>query len=232
MEFASEGPKAIPLWVNGHAFLTVAARFHDVVNPLTGEVLHRVPLCGWEEAAEAAAAARAAQPAWAAWLPAQRQAALEALAAALDRYSGHFAKLLRAETGLADEQVRAEVASALAALRGEDVGDAGVVAIVVDATRPLAGFAETVAPALRAGATAIVKPSPKAPSAAFALCELSARAGWPAGVLNLMQGDRAAIDGLCRAAIDRLVFVGEATLGAQVGAIAAAAGRPFAMRDA
>mgnify|MGYP001405752460 CR=1 FL=1 len=209
MEFASEGPKAIPLWVNGHAFLTVAARFHDVVNPLTGEVLHRVPLCGWEEAAEAVAAARAAQPAWAAWLPAQRQAALEALAAALDRYSGHFAKLLRAETGLADEQVRAEVASALAALRGEDVGDAGVVAIVADATRPLAGFAETVAPALRAGATAIVK--------AMRAC------GQPIV---------AAIDGVCRAAIDRLVFVGEATLGAQVGAIAAAAGRPFAMREA
>ena len=232
MEFAPEGPKAIPLWVNGHAFLTVTGSFYDVVSPLTGEVLHRIPLCGQEEAAEAAAAARTARPGWAALMPAERQAALEALAVALDRYSGHFAKLLRAETGLAEEQAWAEVASAVAVLRRADVGEAGVVAIVVDATRPLAGFAEAAAPALRAGATVIVKPSPKAPSAAFALCELSARAAWPAGVLNLMQGDSAAIDGLCRADIDRLVFVGEAALGAQVGAIADAAGKPFAMREA
>lgn len=232
MEFAPDGPKAIPLWIRGHAFLTVSDRFHDVVDPLTGEALYRVPLCGAPEAAEAVVSARDAQPGWAALVPLERQAALEALAAALDRYSGHFAKLLRPETGFGEEQALAEVADALAALRGGDVGEAGIVAIVVDATRPLAGFAEAAAPALRAGATVIVKPSPRAPSAAFALCELSARAGWPAGVLNLVQGDGAAIDGLCRADIDRLVFVGEAALGAQVGAIAKAAGTPFAMRDA
>lgn len=231
MEFAPEGPKAIPLWVNGHAFLTVAEGFHEVVNPLTGEALYRVPLCGREEAVAAVAAARAAQPLWAALKEQARQDALEALAAALDGYSEHFARLLQAETGFAEDQALAEVAAALAALRGAVVGETGVVAIVVDATRPLAGFAEAAAPALRAGATVIVKPSPKAPSAAFALCELSARAEWPAGVLNLMQGDSAAIEGLCGADIDRLVFVGDAALGARVGAIADTAGKPFAMLE-
>lgn len=232
MEFAPEGPKAIPLWVNGHAFLTVAEGFHEVVNPLTGEALYRVPLCGREEAVAAVAAARAAQPLWAALKEQARQDALEALAAALDGYSEHFARLLQAETGFAQDQALAEVAAALAALRGAVVGETGVVAIVVDATRPLAGFAEAAAPALRAGATVIVKPSPKAPSAAFALCELSARAGWPAGVLNLMQGDSAAVEGLCGADIDRLVFVGAVALGAKVGAIADSAGKPFAMVEA
>ena len=229
MEFAPEGPKAIPLWVNGHAFLTVAEGFHEVVNPLTGEALYRVPLCGREEAVAAVAAARAARPLWAALTAQAREDALEALAAALDGYSEHFARLLQAETGFAEDQALAEVAAALAALRGAVVGETGVVAIVVDATRPLAGFAEAAAPALRAGATVIVKPSPKAPSAAFALCELSARAEWPAGVLNLMQGDSAAIEGLCGADIDRLVFVGDVALGARVGAIADTAGKPFAM---
>jgi len=118
------------------------------------------------------------------------------------------------------------VAAAVAALRGAEVGAPGVVAVVVDATRPLAGLAEAAAPALRAGASVIVKPSPKAPSAAYALCELSARAAWPAGVFNLIQGDSAAVAGLCAAAIDRLIYAGEAVLGAQVGAIAAAAGKP------
>mgnify|MGYP001766545757 CR=1 FL=1 len=124
------------------------------------------------------------------------------------------------------------MAAAVAALRGAEVGEPGVVAIVVDATRPLAGLAEAAAPALRAGACVIVKPSPKAPSAAYALCELSGRAGWPGGVLNLLQGDTEAIAGLCAAAIDRLAYAGEAALGAQVGAMAAAAGKPFAMQAA
>jgi hypothetical protein len=48
-------------------------------------------------------------------------------------------------------------------------------------------------------------------------------------VLNLLQGDSAAIEGLCQAGIDRLVYSGQAALGAQVGAIAEAAGTPFEM---
>jgi len=51
-------------------------------------------------------------------------------------------------------------------------------------------------------------------------------------VLNLMQGDTAAIAGMCAAAIDRLVYAGEPALGAQVGALAAAAGKPWAMQGA
>ena len=230
MEFSPDGPKAIPLWIRGHAFLTVSGRFHDVVDPLTGAALYRVPQCGADEAAEAVASARNAQAGWAELTVPARQAALAALAAALDRYGGHFAKLLRAETGFTDDQALAEVAAALAALRGDDLGAAGIVAIVVDATRPLAGLAEVAAPALRAGAAVIVKPSPRAPSAAYALCELSARAQWPAGVLNLMQGDSAAIEGLCAAGVDRLVYCGNAALGAEVGAIAAAGGTPYRMQ--
>lgn len=232
MEFSAEGPKAIPLWVNGHAYLTVADGFYDVVDPASGEAIYRVPLCGADEAAEAVGAARAAQPAWAALTLDARQACLNALAERLDGYAGHFAKLLRKETGFSEAAAQAEVAAALAALRGTAVGEAGVVAVVVDATHPLAGFAEAAATALRGGATVIVKPSPKAPSAAYALCELSARAEWPAGVLNLMQGDTAAIEGMCAAAIDRLVYAGEPALGAQVGAIASAAGKLWAMQGA
>ena len=99
--------------------------------------------------------------------------------------------------------------------------------MVVDASRPLAGFAATAAPLLRGGATVVVKPSPRAPSAAFALCELSARASWPAGVINLVHGDADAIAGLCAAGADSLVYAGEPALGTQVAAIAARCGTPF-----
>jgi acyl-CoA reductase-like NAD-dependent aldehyde dehydrogenase len=232
MEFAPEGPKAIPLWVNGHAFLTVTEDFFTVTNPATGEAVHRVPLCGASEAAEAVGAAQAAQPEWAMMgLPARR-VCLAALGDALERYTGHFAKLLSQDCGFDEARATAEVEAAIAALRGTSVGDTGVFALVLDASRPLAGLAEAIAPALMAGATVVVKPSPKAPSAAYALCELSSRAEWPAGVLNLMQGDTAAIEGLCAGGIDRLVYSGQPALGVQVGAIAETAGVPFEMKAA
>ena len=232
MNFDVEGPKAIPLWINGHAFLTMADGFFDVTDPVTGEAIRRVPLCGASEALEAVNAARAAQPGWAAMGLAARRIQLGKLADALEGYGTHFAKLLQQECGFDEARAADEVAATVAALRDTGVGQTGVLGLVVDASRPLAGLAEAVVPALMAGATVVVKPSPKAPSAAFALCELSSRVEWPAGVLNLLQGDAAAIHGLCAAGIDRLAFGGDAALGAQVGAMAEAAGTPFEMAGA
>lgn len=223
---------ALPLWINGHAYLTVSDSFFDVLNPASGEAVRRVPLCGAAEAAEAVGAARAAQAQWAAMgLPARR-VLLNALADGLERYAGHFAKLLDLDSAVGAEAAAQEVADAVDALRAESVGASGVLALVVGAGRPLIRCAAALAPAVLAGATVVVKPSPKAPSAIFALCELSARAEWPAGVLNLLQGDTAAIEGLCTAAVDRLLYAGEQPLGDQVGLIAGAAGVPFEIAGA
>lgn len=227
MDFVADGPTAIPLWMNGHAFLTVCDGFLDVMNPQTGVAIHRVPLAGTEEALQTVAAAQAAQPAWAALGVAARRVYLGKLADALEEFSDHFATMLCNETGFDPLHANAEVCAALVALRGTSVGENGVAAIVVDATRPLAGLAEAMAPALMAGAALVIKPSPKAPSAAYALCELSARAEWPAGVLNLLQGDTAAVKGLCASEIDRLIFVGAPPLGEQIAALAEAAGISF-----
>lgn len=224
MEFTPDGPMAIPLWINGHAFLTAKQEFFVVSNPVTGEALRRVPLCGAEEASEAVAAARAAQPDWAAMGMPARRVCLGRLAEALERYAGHFAKLLSQECGGDEAAAGAQVAAAVAALQEAAVGATGVVGVVLDDSRPLAAFAEILAPAVLAGATMVVKPSPKAPSAVFALCELATRAEWPAGVVNLLQGDLAAIRGLAAGGIDRLVYAGAAELGAQIAQIAAAAG--------
>jgi acyl-CoA reductase-like NAD-dependent aldehyde dehydrogenase len=229
MDFAPEGPMAIPLWINGRAYLTVGERFFDVVNPATGEARYRVPMCGADEAAQAVAAARTAQGEWAAMGLAARQVCLVRLADGLERYAGHFAKLLMQDIGCTEDAATAEVATAIAGLRAMAVGETGVVALVVDDGRPLAGLVAAAVPALLAGATLVVKPSPKAPSAAFALCELATRNEWPAGVLNLVHGDGPAIEGLCAAGVDRLIFSGAAALGAQVGELAAKHGTPFSM---
>ena len=226
MDFTPEGPKAIPLWIDGRAYLTVTETFFDVVSPLNGEAIRRVPLSGADEALAAVAAARAARPAWAALAQSERDALLGALADGLDRYAGHFAKLLREECGGDEAQAAAEVTEAIASLRAGPRGNALLAGVVVDANRPLAGFAALAAPLLRAGSVLIAKPSPRAPGAVLALCELTSRAGWPGGVVNVVHGDAAAISGLCAAGIERLCYSGEAALGQQVSAIATAAGVP------
>jgi acyl-CoA reductase-like NAD-dependent aldehyde dehydrogenase len=227
MDFTIDGPTAIPMWVNGHAFLTVTSDYFMVTDPKTGEGIRRIPLCGAEEAAEAAVAARAAQPAWADMGLMPRRVCLGKLADGLDRYTGHFAKLLVQETGCDEAAGRAEVEAAVALLRDCAVGDTGCIGIVLDAVSPLLGFVQAAAPALLAGATVVVKPSPKAAGAVFALCELTARSEWPGGVVNLLQGDSAALDGLCAAGLDRIVYRGQDALGEQVAARALAAGAVF-----
>lgn len=230
MELAHDGPLAIPLWINGRACLTVGERLFDVVNPVTGVAVHRVPLCGAEEAAQAVSAARDANAAWSGLGLAGRQEKLAGLAAALARYTDHFAKLLTAERGVAQADAEAEVAAALNALRTDQPGQAGVpgsvLGLVTGAGQPLLAAA-AAAPALLAGATLVIKPSPQAPSAAFALCELASRCDFPAGVLNVLHGDGPAIEGLCSAGIEALLFAGEERLRAAVAELAARHGTVF-----
>lgn len=225
----SDAAPAIPLWINGHIFLTMASTFIDVRNPKTGEVLRRTPLCGADEALKAVDAAQAALSHWASKTNNARAALLADVALALEGYAGHFAELLVEETGKDAAAAAVEVAAAIALLRAAVAGDvSGVVAVVSDDTAPLLGPLSRAIPALLAGATVVLKPSPQAPSAIFALAELTARNAVPGGVFNIVQGDEAAVDGLCAAsAVSVLQFAGDAARGARVGAIARRHGKPF-----
>jgi succinate-semialdehyde dehydrogenase / glutarate-semialdehyde dehydrogenase len=228
-------PMAIPLWINGHAYLTMPKTFFDVRNPKTGEILRRIPLCGADAAAKAVDAAHEALAGWGAETVAARAALLVSVGEALEGYADHFAGLLVEETGREAAAAAAEVRAAVALLRAAAAtpaavsgGRAEVVAIVSDDTAPLLGPLSLAVSALLAGSTLVLKPSPKAPSAVFALAELSAQSGFPAGVLNILQGDEAAVEGLCvAAAVSALQFFGDPALGERVGAIAGRYGKPF-----
>lgn len=232
MMLSPDGPPALPLWIHGRAFLTMAPAFYEVRHAVTGAPLRRTPLCGATEVAEAARAARAALPAWQGLAAEQRAALLEAWAAGLARYAAHFAQLVREETGKVEAEASAEVEAAQAALASlacssEDAGR--VLGLAWDDRAPLATAAALLAPVLRAGGCAVLKPSPRTPGVAYALVELSGRVGLPAGVVNLVQGDTAALEALCaEPGIDRVAFSGRAELAAQVAAMAAHSGKPFA----
>lgn len=224
---------AIPLWLNGHAYLTMAPAFCDVRDARTGEIRRRTPLCGAREAQAAVDSARDALPSWASLSVDARATLLALLADALSGYADHFAGLIAEETGKDAAAASAEVAEAVQVLRavataGARSGGSGVVAVVSDRLAPLLGPLQLAAPALLGGATIVLKPSPSAPSATFALAELTARSGFPDGVVNLLHGDLAAVEGLCSApAVSLLLFAGDRQLGARVAAIATRHGKPF-----
>lgn len=188
-----DGIPAIPLWIDGHAWFGVFEDFIDI-READGEVHYRIPECGPHEAAEAVASARRAQPSWGMDAAGRRRLCGE-LADLLDQFAGDFARLVGRETGKDFDTARAEIAHAVAALRtGADFAAApgGTRAVQSDGNEPLASVAAGLADAFAAGDTAIVLSDARAPSAVFALAELSARASFPAGALCLLHGGESA----------------------------------------
>jgi len=187
--------KAIPLWINGHAFLTVTPIFREVRNPINGVVLRRVPLCGYDEVQVAIAAAQAALGSWAGMPEKARVFLLSAVGDALAHYGAHFAALVSEESGKDSSLSDIEVDRSVALLRSAAAGNCtGVVAVIGDSTSPLLESLLFAVPALAAGATVVARPSPEVPSTLFALAELIGRCGLPDGVFNIVYGDDVAAD--------------------------------------
>lgn len=189
---------AVPLWINGHAFLTMAPEFHDVRCPSDGRILRRTPLCGREVADTAVAAAISAADAWRALPVARRVQLLIQLADALAPYADHFCRLLAEESGWSPAASATEFARVLSSLRIADGGaesPAGtVVLIVARADAPLAEPILRAVNVLMADGTVLIKTDPGAPSALVALGELTGRCGFPPGAINIVHGGDALVD--------------------------------------
>lgn len=96
----------------------------------------------------------------------------------------------------------------------------GVVAAIIPWNAPPLLVAYKVAPALLAGCTVVLKASPEAPSAAYAVAAAAHEAGLPPGVLNVLTADRAASEALVRnPAIDKVTFTGSSAAGKRIASI-------------
>ena len=96
----------------------------------------------------------------------------------------------------------------------------GVVAAICPWNGPLGTMARKVAPALLAGCTVIMKPSPETPLDAYVLAECMEAAGLPPGVVNLCTTHREAADYLvCRPGVDKVAFTGSTAAGRRIGSV-------------
>jgi len=177
---------AIPMWLNGRAYLKPALDYRDVCNPVTGEILRKIPLFGAEEMGEALRSAGGSLAAWNSLGESGRKRLLSSLADALHDMRAHFSRLLAEETGKDEESASRDVQGVVSCLREPQVGMVtGVVAVPATSKGFLEVAVQGVA-ALTAGAALVICPSSECPSALLALAELSGSCGFPAGVLNVI----------------------------------------------
>ncbi|MEP7312625.1 MAG: aldehyde dehydrogenase [Pseudomonadota bacterium] len=97
----------------------------------------------------------------------------------------------------------------------------GVVAAITPWNAPYAIMTQKIAPALIAGCTVIMKPSPETPLEAYMLAEAAAESGMPPGVLNLLPAHREVADYLVRQkGIDKISFTGSTAAGRRIASCA------------
>ena len=212
-----------------------------VLNPATGEVAGEAPNATAADLDRAVAAARAAQPGWAALPDEERAEACRAIAAMLEANAEELARLLTLEQGkpLNGLGSRWELGGAAAwagytaglslpveVLQDDNAGrvelhrkPVGVVGSITPWNFPVMIAIWHMVPALRAGNTVVLKPSPLTPLATLRMVEL-ASAVLPEGVLNVVTGDDKDFQlGAAMAnhsGIDEIVFTGSTETGRHV----------------
>jgi aldehyde dehydrogenase (NAD+) len=98
----------------------------------------------------------------------------------------------------------------------------GVVVAIAPWNAPFAIMTQKIAPALVAGCTVIMKPSPETPLEAYIIAECAAAAGFPPGVINLVPAHREASDYLVRnPGVDKVSFTGSTVAGRRIASVCA-----------
>jgi malonate-semialdehyde dehydrogenase (acetylating)/methylmalonate-semialdehyde dehydrogenase len=235
-EVAEACMRTVGHFIGGKTVQGTSGRYADVMAPHTGEVQARVALASAADVDAAIQNAKAAQPAWAAQNPQKRARVMMRFLELIAKEMRPLAELLSSEHGktvadsLGDIQRGLEVvefaAGAPHLLKGEFTDGAGPGIDMYSMRQPLgvaAGITPfnfpamiplwKVAPALVCGNAFILKPSERDPGVPMRLAELFLEAGLPAGVFNVVNGDKEAVDAiLTHPDIQAVGFVGSTAI--------------------
>jgi malonate-semialdehyde dehydrogenase (acetylating)/methylmalonate-semialdehyde dehydrogenase len=241
--------KEIGHFIGGKLVAGTSGRFADVFDPNTGEVQAKVALASEAELKAAVADAKAAQPAWAATNPQRRARVMTKFVELVNAEKEELAQMLSSEHGKTipdshgDIQRGVEVCEFATGiphlLKGEYTQNAGP-GIDIYSMRQALGVTAGItpfnfpamipmwkfAPAIACGNAFILKPSERDPSVPMRLAELMMEAGLPAGILNVVNGDKASVDAILDDEdIQAVGFVGSTAIAEYVYSRGCAAGK-------
>ncbi len=242
-------PRIVPCFVAGEPSVPETARAGPVFNPATGAEQARVPFCSAAEVDRAVEAAREAFESWSRTSLARRTQTLFAVREAVAANRHRLAEIITREHGKVRQDALGEVERGLEnldfacgvahLLKGGYSAQASTGVSVHQLRQPL-GVVAGITPfnfpvmvplwmlsnAIACGNTFVLKPSEKDPSASVELAQLMLEAGLPAGVLNVVQGDKEAVDRLLEyPGVDAVSFVGSTPIAQYIYRTAAAFGK-------
>jgi malonate-semialdehyde dehydrogenase (acetylating)/methylmalonate-semialdehyde dehydrogenase len=226
------GTKRISHWIGGKPWAGTSERSGEVFDPATGAVSGRVDFANQSVVDEAVSAAARAFGTWRDSSLAARSNVLFSFRALLDARKGELAEIITAEHGKVLDDAAGEIQRALEAvdfacgiphlLKGGFSENVSRKVDVYSIRQPL-GVVGVISPfnfpamvplwflpnAIACGNAVVLKPSEKDPSASNFVAELWAEAGLPDGVLNVLHGDKVAVDGLLtHPVVKSISFVG------------------------
>src|SRR3979411_2715988 len=211
--------RAVGHFIGGREVKGTSGRFADVFEPMTGDVQAKVALASRAELRAAVENARDAQPEWAATNPQRRARVMMKFLELAQRDYDKLADLLAREHGKTVPDARGDIQRGLEVVefacgiphlaKGEFTEGAGPGIDVYSMRQPL-GVVAGITPfnfpamipmwmfavAIACGNAFILKPSEKDPSLPGRLGELMLEAGAPKGVLNVVHGDKVAVDAI------------------------------------
>lgn len=223
------------------------------VSSVTEEVLGTSPVGTRADIDRAVIAARRALPAWRALPGHERAAHLEALADSLEKRSAEIAQLVAHEVGTpirfagaansANPAAHLRYYAGLArSLESDEVRQGqrgstvlhresvGVVGAIIPWNYPIGLIHFKLAPALAAGCTVVVKPSPETALSSYLFADAVAEAGLPPGVVNIVAADRDVSEYLVtHPDVDKISFTGSTAAGRRIGSLCGELLRPVTL---
>ncbi len=248
MTTSNPQPRLIGHYIHGTHDAS-GSRRADVFNPATGDVQAQVTLADADDVRRAITAAAAAFPAWAATTPLRRARVMFKFKDLLEQHSDALARAITLEHGKTLSDAQGEIVRGIEVvefacgiphlLKGEfsdQVGGGidthslrqplGVVAGITPFNFPVMVPLWMIPMALASGNTFVLKPSERDPGASLLLADLLAQAGLPAGVFNVVQGDKLAVDTLLEdPRVQAVSFVGSTPIAEYIHATASANGK-------
>ncbi|MBM7367390.1 aldehyde dehydrogenase [Gordonia hydrophobica] len=257
MSSADSAPLALDrpdLFIDGHWRAPRGGAQTDVVEAATEQVLGAAADATAADVDDAVGAARRALPGWAGLPIAARTDLLDRFAGELKARARATAALSSRENGMpialsvgvngyapammvryyadvirngAGDDVRASALGTRTVVRHEPVG---VVAAITPWNYPQSLAAMKIAPALAAGCTVVLKPSPETALDAYVFADAALAAGLPAGVLNIVPGGRETGAHLVEhPGVDKVAFTGSTPAGRAIGEVCGRLLRPVTL---
>ena len=236
-------------FIGGKHVASTSGRNQNIMQPMDGSVRGTVALGSKKELRDAVENAKAAQPAWAATNPQRRARVMFKFKELVEKNMDQLAHMLSSEHGKVIADAKGDIQRGLEVvevcigaphmLKGEYTDGAGPGIDIYSMRQPLGVVAGItpfnfpamiplwkIGPAIASGNAFILKPSERDPGVPMRIAELFLEAGLPAGILNVVNGDKEVVDAILDDPdIKAIGFVGSTPIAQYIYSRAAATGK-------